>query len=137
MKNDKTFTLIALIIFLQFFNINLRADDHNNIDEVELPALDPFQGGAVAASAGQTDQTNSLLSDINSIRLIGTANAGYRNFALILLPDGTTIVKREDETIIADIQLLDIGHDWITVRLNAEKNYDISINGQILPQEGN
>ena len=135
MKNKKIFTFIALIIFFQFFHLNLRADDHNKIDEEELPALDPFQGGA--ASAGQTDQTNSLLSDINSIRLIGTANAGYRNFALILLPDGTTIVKREDETIIADIQLLDIGHDWITVRLNAEKNYDISINGQILPQEGN
>ena len=137
MKNKKIFTFIALIIFFQFFHLNLRADDHNKIDAEELPALDPFQGGAVAASAGQTDQTNSLLSDINSIRLIGTANAGYRNFALILLPDGTTIVKREDETIIADIQLLDIGHDWISVRLNAEKNYDISINGQILPQEGN
>ena len=137
MKNKKIFTFIALIIFFQFFHLNLRADDHNKIDAEELPALDPFQGGAVAASEGQSDQTNSFLSDINNIRLVGTAIAGYRNFALILLPDGTTIVKREDETIIADIQLLDIGHDWITVRLNAEKNYDISINGQILPQEGN
>ena len=69
MKNNKTFTLIALIIFLQFFNINLRAEDHNKIDEEELPALDPFQGGAVAASEGQSDQTNSFLSDINNIRL--------------------------------------------------------------------
>ena len=137
MKNKKIFTFIALIIFFQFFHLNLRADDHNKIDAEELPALDPFQGGAVAASAGQSDQTNSFLSDINNTRLVGTAIAGYRNFALILLPDGTTIVKREDETIIADIQLLDISHDWITVRLNAEKNYDISINGQILPQEGN
>ena len=137
MKNKKIFTFIALIIFLQFFNINLRAEDHNKIDEEELPALDPFQGGAVAASAGQTDQTNSLLSDINSIRLIGTANAGRRNFALILLSDGTTVIKGGDDTIIADIQLLDIGHDWISVRLNAEKNYDITINGQILPHEDN
>ena len=122
---------------MQFFNINLRAEDHNKIDEEELPALDPFQGGAVAASEGQSDQTNSFLSDINNIRLIGTANAGRRNFALILLPNGITVVKREDETIIADIQLLDIGHDWISVRLNAEKNYDITINGQILPHEDN
>ena len=137
MKNKKIFTFIALIIFLQFFNINLRAEDHNKIDEEELPALDPFQGGAVAASEGQSDQTNSFLSDINNIRLVGTAIAGRRNFALILLSDGTTVVKGEDETIISDIQLLDIGHDWISVRLNAEKNYDISINGQILPQEGN
>ena len=137
MENKKIFIFIALIIFLQFFNINLRAEDHNKIDEEELPALDPFQGGAVAASEGQSDQTNSFLSDINNIRLIGTANAGRRNFALILLSDGTTVIKRGDDTIIADIQLLDIGHDWISVRLNAEKNYDITINGQILPQEGN
>ena len=137
MKNKKTFTLIALIIFLQFFNINLRAEDHNKIDEEELPALDPFQGGAVAASEGQSDQTNSSLSDLNNIRLVGTANAGRRNFALILLSDGTTVIKRGDDTIIADIQLLDIGHDWISVRLNAEKNYDITINGQILPHEDN
>ena len=137
MKNKKIFTFIALIIFFQFFHLNLRADDHNKIDEEELPVVDPFVGGAVAASAGQSDQTNSFLSDINNIRLVGTAIAGYRNFALILLPNGTTVVKREDETIIADIQLLDVDHDWITVRLNAEKNYDISINGQILPQEGN
>ena len=137
MKNKKIFTFIALIIFFQFFHLNLRADDHNKIDAEELPALDPFQGGAVAASEGQSDQTNSFLSDINNIRLVGTANAGRRNFALILLYDGTTVVKGEDETIIADIQLLDIGHDWISVRLNAEKNYDITINGQILPHEDN
>ena len=137
MKNKKIFTFIALIIFFQFFHLNLRADDHNKIDAEELPALDPFQGGAVAASEGQSDQTNSFLSDINNIRLVGTANAGRRNFALILLYDGTTVVKGADETIIADIQLLDIGHDWISVRVNAEKNYDVTINGQILPQEGN
>ena len=137
MKNKKIFTFIALIIFFQFFHLNLRADDQNKIDEEELPALDPFQGGAVAASEGQSGQTNSFLSDLNNIRLIGTANAGYRKFALISLPNGTAVLKREDETIIADIQLLDIGHDWISVRLSAENNYDISINGQILPQEGN
>ena len=137
MKNKKIFTFIALIIFFQFFHLNLRADDHNKIDEEELPVVDPFEGGAVAVSEGQSDQTNSLLSDLNNIRLVGTAIAGYRNFALILLPDGTTVVKREDETIIADIQLLDIGHDWISVRLNAEENYEISINGKITPQEGN
>ncbi len=137
MKNNKTFTLIALIIFLQFFNINLKAEDLNKIDDEELPVQDSFQSGTVTTSEGQSDQTNSFLSDINNIRLVGTAVAETGNFALISLPDGTTVVKREDETIIADIQLLDIGHDWITVRLNAEKNYEISINGQILSQEGN
>jgi|TARA_B100001964_G_scaffold239514_1_gene307282 hypothetical protein len=137
MKNKKIFTFITLIIFFQFFYINLKAEDLNKIDDEELPALDPFQGGAVATSEEQSDQTNSFLSDITNIRLVGTAIAGGGNFALISLPNGTTVVKGEDEMIIADIQLLDIDHDWIGVRVNAEKNYDININGQIVSQEGN
>ena len=53
MKNNKTFTLIALIIFLQFFNINLRADDHNKIDEEELPEQDPFISGNATTLASE------------------------------------------------------------------------------------
>ena len=74
MKNNKTFTLIALIIFLQFFNINLRAADLNKIDEEELPAQDPFISGnaTTSVSEGEINQVSSFPNDINGIRLIGT-----------------------------------------------------------------
>ena len=139
MKNNKTFTLIALIMFLQFFNINLRADDHNKIDEEELPAQDPFEEGAVITSTSEeeSNQVNSFDNDINGIRLIGTVIGDRENIALISKPDGTTNVYGENEFIYGNIQLLEITHDWISVRLNAEENYDININGQIIPQEGN
>ena len=140
MKNKKILTFIAIIIFLQFFHINLRAQDSNIIEDEELPVNDPFQGGSATTSEDQSDPTNILESKsmiINSIRLVGTAVAGQRNFALISIPDGTTVVKREDDTIVDDIQLLYIDHDYIVVRLNAEENYEIYMNGQILPQEGN
>jgi len=139
MKNNKTFTLIALIIFLQFFNINLRADDLNKIDEEELPAQDPFISGnaTTSVSEGEINQVSSFPNDINGIRLIGTVLGESRNIALISTPDGSTRIYGEDEIIFGDIQLLDISLDWISVRLNAEENYDININGQIMPQEGN
>ena len=139
MKNNKTFTLIALIIFLQFFNINLRADDLNKIDEEELPAQDPFISGnaTTSVSDGEINQVSSFPNDINGIRLIGTVLGESRNIALISTPDGSTRIYGEDEIIFGDIQLLDISLDWISVRLNAEENYDININGQIIPQEGN
>ena len=139
MKNNKTFTLIALIIFLQFFNINLRADDHNKIDEEELPAQDPFISGnaTTPASEGESNQASSFDNDINGIRLIGTVIGDRENIALISTPDGTTNVYGENEIIYGNIQLLDISHEWISVRLNAGENYDININGQIIPQEGN
>ena len=139
MKNNKTFTLIALIIFLQFFSINLRADDLNKIDEEELPAQDPFISGnaTTSVSEGEINQASSFPNDINGIRLIGTVLGGSRNIALISTPDGSTRIYDENEIIFGDIQLLDISLDWISVRLNAEENYDININGQIMPQEGN
>ena len=139
MKNNKTFTLIALIMSLQFFNINLRAEDHNKIDEEELPAQDPFTGGAAitSTSEGESNQVSSFPNDINGIRLIGTVIGDRENIALISTPDGETNVFGENEIIYGNIQLLDISHNWISVRLNAEENYDININGQIIPQEGN
>ena len=139
MKNNKTFTLIALIISLQFFNINLRADDLNKIDEEELPAQDPFISGnaTTSVSEGEINQVSSFPNDINGIRLIGTVLGESRNIALISTPDGSTRIYSENEIIFGDIQLLDVSLNWISVRLNAEENYDININGQIMPQEGN
>ena len=139
MKNNKTFTLIALIIFLQFFNINLRADDISKIDEEELPAQDPFISGSgtTSVSEGEINQVSSFSNDINGIKLIGTVLGQSRNIALISTPDGSTRIYGENEIIFGDIQLLDVSLNWISVRLNAEENYDININGQIMPQEGN
>ena len=139
MKNNKIFTLISLIVFLQFFQINLHAADLDKIDEEELPAQDPFAGGTSSISESEegSNQTSSFGNDINGIRLIGTVIGDSRNMALILTPDGLTNVYGENEIIFGDIQLLDISDGWISVRLNAEENYDISINGKPTPQEGN
>ena len=139
MKNNKTFILIALIISLQFFNINLRAADLNKIDEEELPAHDPFISGTAitSVSEGEINQVSSFPNDINGIRLIGTVMGEYKNIALISTPDGSTRIYGENEIIFGDIQLLDVSLNWVSVRLNAEENYDININGQIVPQEGN
>ena len=139
MKNNKTFILIALIISLQFFNINLRAADLNKIDEEELPAQDPFISGnaTTSVSEGEINQVSSFPNDINGIRLIGTVLGESRNIALISTPDGSTRIYGENEIIFGDIQLLDVSLNWISVRWNAEENYDININGQIMPQEGN
>ena len=138
-KNDKIFTLISLIVFLQIFQINLRAADLDKIDEEPLPTQDPFISGnaTTPVSEGESNQASSFDNDINGIRLIGTVIGDYENIALISTPDGTTNVYGENEIIYGNIQLLDISHEWISVRLNAGENYDININGQIMPQEGN
>ena len=139
MKNNKIFTLISLIVFLQFFQLNLHAADLDKIDEEELPAHDPFAGGAASTSVSEegSNQASSFGNDINGIRLIGTVLGDSRNAALIFTPNGSTNVYGENEFISENVQILDIGHDWISVRLNAEENYEIRINGKITLQEGN
>ena len=82
-------------------------------------------------------KASSFDNDINGIRLIGTVIGDRENIALISTPDGTTNVYGENEIIYGNIQLLDISHNWISVRFNAEENYDININGKIMAQEGN
>ena len=117
----------------------MHAADLDKIDEEELPAHDPFAGGAASTSVSEegSDQASSFGNDINGIRLIGIVIGDNRNMALISTPDGSTNVYGENEIIFGNIQLLDISHEWISVRLNAEENYDININGKIEPQEGN
>ena len=139
MKNNKIFTLISLIVFLQFFQLNLHAADLDKIDEEELPAHDPFAGGAASTSESEegSDQASSFGNDINGIRLIGIVIGDNRNMALISTPDGSTNIYGENEFVNDNIQLLDIYHEWISVRLNAEENWDINIDGQRKPQEGN
>ena len=139
MKNNKIFTLISLIVFLQFFQLNLHAADLDKIDEEELPAHDPFAGGATitSTSEGESNQASSFGNDINGIRLIGIVIGDNRNMALISTPDGSTNIYGENEFVNDNIQLLDIYHEWISVRLNAEENWDINIDGQRKPQEGN
>ena len=139
MTNNKIFTLISLIVFLQFFQLNLHAADLDKIDEEELPAHDPFAGGAASTSESEegSDQASSFGNDINGIRLIGIVIGDNRNMALISTPDGSTNIYGENEFVNDNIQLLDIYHEWISVRLNAEENWDINIDGQRKPQEGN
>ena len=139
MKNNKTFTLIALIIFLQFFSINLRADDHNKIDEEELPAHDPFFGGStgstnqVAETDGQMTSNNGLL---NNMRLVGTVIGENKNIAIFSAPDGGAFKYEEYEAITDTTTLLEIFNDFVIVQDGENNMFEVYMNNIIKPSEG-
>ena len=78
MNINKKLLYLILIIFsfnLNFFNSI--AEEKANLDEEELPAIDPFQGTSASMNTGQNQLLNSseaveTKSFINDLRLVGT-----------------------------------------------------------------
>ena len=78
MNINRKLLYLILIIFslnLNFFSSN--AEEKVNIDDEELPAIDPFQGTSASINTGQNQLTNSTetvetKSFINDLRLVGT-----------------------------------------------------------------
>ena len=68
----------------QFQTINLKAEDVTSIDDEELPAIDPFAGGAGSTNqVTETDnsQMNSNSGLLNNMRLVGTVIGENKNTA--------------------------------------------------------
>ena len=75
--NRKLLYLILIIFSLNLNFISSYAEEKVNIDDEELPAIDPFQGTSASINTGQNQLTNSTetvetKSFINDLRLVGT-----------------------------------------------------------------
>ena len=138
MENKKIFIFIALIIFLQFFNINLRAEDHNKIDEEELPATDPFLGSATVSETESIVETDSSSGNImNNMRLVATVSGAHKKIAVLAMPDGRSAKYEENEFIFENLIIVEINSDYIVVSPNVGEEHEVYLTGQIKPREGN
>ncbi len=135
-KNKKIFTLVALIIFLQFFNINLQADDSDKIYDEELPATDPFASVA-GESIVATDELGSSAEIINNMQLVGTISGAHKKIAVLAMRDGSALKFEENEFVTDNLQILEIYEDFITIRVDAKDQFEVYMNNQIRPMEGN
>ena len=62
MNISKILKLLYIIILIFGLNFNhIQADEHNSLDEEELPAIDPFQGGT-GSTSGQAQTGQSEVS---------------------------------------------------------------------------
>ena len=139
-KNKKIFTLVASIIFLQFFNKNLQADASDKIYDEELPATDPFASGSGAASLDQSIETNEFGSSagiINNMKLVGTISGAHKKIAVLAMPDGRALKFEENEFATDNLQILEIYEDFIVIRVDAKDQFEVYMNNQIRPMEGN
>ena len=136
MNINKNFFYLILILFSINLNISiLYAEEKVNLDDEELPAIDPFQGTSASMNTGQSQLSNSTetvetKSFINDLRLVGTIFGKKKKFAILSAPDGSLFQFKEDEQITDNERLVFISEDYILVTVfdDEEKSYEVYMN---------
>ena len=137
--NKKLLIFLMTIMFCQFLLINLKAaDDSTIIDDEELPAMDPFAGGA--GSTNQVTETDSQMTSnnglLNNLKLVGTIIGENNRIAIFSAPDGLVRKLGEDEAITDTTILLEIFDDFVIVIDGENNNFEVYMNNIIKPSEG-
>jgi len=137
--NKKLLIFLMTIMFCQFQLINLKADNTTNIDDEELPAIDPFAGGVGSTNqVTETDngQMNSNSGLLNNLRLVGTVVGENKKIAVFSSPDGGAFKYEEHESITDTTIILEIFSDVVIVQ-DAENNiFEVYMNNIVKPSEG-
>ena len=135
--NKKLLIFLMTIMFCQFQLINLKADDTTNIDEEELPAIDPFAVGSTnQVTETDNSQMNSNSGLLNNMRLVGTIIGENKNIAIFSAPDGGAFKYEENEAITDTTVLLEIYNDFVIVQDGENNMFEVYMNNIIKPSEG-
>ena len=131
--------LFLTVLFFQLQFQSLKAEDKNNLDDEELPAIDPFAGGVgntnqgSAETTGQTSQGSGLL---NNMRLVGTILGEKKKIAIFSSPDGGAFKFQENEAITDLITLVEIFNDVVIVQDESKNEFEVYMNNIIKPSGG-
>ena len=137
--NKKLLIFLMTIMFCQFQLINLKAaEDTTNIDDVELPAIDPFTSGSSVTN--QVTETDSQMTSnnglLNNMRLVGMIIGENKKIAVFAAPDGRTFKYEENEAITDTTLLLEIFNDVVIVQDEENNKFEVYMNNIIKPSEG-
>ena len=133
-KKNLIFFVIIFLLQLCVFSSIQAADE---IEDEELPALDPFAGGAGLTTTQDPSMPSIGGSVINDMKLVGTISGAHKKIAVLAMPDGSALKFEENEFATDDIQILEIYEDFVVIRIGFEDQYEVYMNNQIRPMEGN
>ena len=139
MNINKILILFLTILFFQFQFQNLNAEDTNNLDDEELPAIDPFAGGVGNTSQGSTDSTSQSSQGsglLNNMRLVGTILGENKKIAIFSAPDGGAFKFEENDSITDSTMLIEVFNEVVIVRDSSNNEYEVYMNNLIKPSDG-
>ena len=137
-NNKKILIFLMTIMLCQFQMLNLKADDHSSIDDEELPAIDPFSGGA--GSSNQVSETDTQLSSnnglLNNMRLVGIIIGENNKIAVFSAADGGVFKYEENQAITDTTTIRDIYSEVVIVEDGENNLFEVYMNNVIKPSEG-
>ena len=139
MNINKILILFLTILFFQFQSQNLNAEDTNNLDDEELPAIDPFAGGVGNTSQGSIDSTSQSSQGsglLNNMRLVGTILGENKKIAIFSAPDGGAFKFEENDSITDSTMLIEVFNEVVIVRDSSNNEYEVYMNNLIKPSDG-
>ena len=135
----KVLLLFLTVLFFQLQFQNLKAEDTNNLDDEELPAIDPFAGGVGNTNQGNTDsigQVSQVGGLLNGMRLVGTILGENKKIAIFSSPDGGAFKFEESEAITDSTTLVDVFSEVVIVQDESKNEFEVYMNNVIKPSGG-
>jgi hypothetical protein len=101
-----------------------------NLDEEELPAIDPFQSSSAATSGASQEgvQANPELGILNGLKLVGVIIGETKKVAVLSSNEGYAIKFEENDKINENIELQEIYNDHLLIKDSDEKFYEVYMN---------
>ena len=136
---SKISLLILVVLFFQLQFQSLKAEDTANLDDEELPAIDPFAGSVgntnqgSMETTGQESQNDGLL---NNMRLVGTILGENKKIAIFSSPDGGAFKFEESEAITNSTTLVDVFNEVVIVQDESKNEFEVYMNNVIKPSGG-
>ena len=137
MSINKILILLLTILLFQF-QIS-KAEDSNNLDQEELPAIDPFAGGVGNTSQGSVESTSQSSQGsglLNNMRLVGTITGKNKKIAIFSSPDGGAFKYEENDSITESTTLIEVFNEVVIVRDDSSNEFEVYMNNIIKPSDG-
>ena len=141
MNINKIFLFLIIFIFqmLSFNSVSYSDEDVNkeneeteiNLDEEELPAIDPFQSSSAVTSGVSQDgglQANPDLGILSGYKLVGVIMGETKKIAVLSSNEGFAIKFEENDKINENIELQEIYSDHLLIKDMDEKFYEVYMN---------
>jgi len=132
MSINKKLLLIIFALFI-FSNLSiLKADEEKiNLDDEELPAIDPFQGNS-SASSGQNEQASDNSNTggglLNGMRLVGTIIGKNKKIAILSSPGGSAFKYEENDEIANGTILIEVFNEYLIVEDENNQLFQVYMN---------
>ena len=136
---SKVLLLFLTILFFQLQFQVLKAEDANNLDDEELPAIDPFAGGVGTANQGSSDSMGQVSQGgglLGGMRLVGTILGESKKIAIFSSADGGAFKFEESEAITDSTTLVDVFSEVVIVQDESKNEFEVYMNNVIKPSGG-